>query len=365
MGAKGAKQLNVHSKDGLPVLSVVIVTWNTGHLIGQCLDSLLTDCAHFSTEILVVDNASEDDTLRVLASYPAVRTIALRSNTGFAKGNNVALRQCRGEFILLLNPDTIVHPGAIGALLDGLATQTRAGAAGPRLVLASGQTQVECARNLPRVGNLFPWLLLIDKAEWKFRFRSRTNRGPGGTLLDQFNLLAWSRDQRTEVESVCGACILLRRAAFDQVGLFDELLPMYLDDIDYCRRIRNEGWRIVYEPASVLTHLWKQSSSQASRDGDFYAMGCHAIWVYLAKHDGKGKAALFAAMSAVAGAVRVAVASLLLLLSPRSLRRRQALGMAYGLFRWAWRLPHRVPELNQSRTGNATQRRVVGIGEQL
>ena len=143
-------------------LSVVIVTHNVAHLIGDCLASLARECASLAIEVYVVDSGSTDGTADLVRErFPEIRLRVSGENLGFSVANNLALPECRGRYIVLLNPDTIVHDGALRGLLRYLDEHPSAGAAGPTLRLQNGNIQPECARNLPKVGNLFSWLLLL------------------------------------------------------------------------------------------------------------------------------------------------------------------------------------------------------------
>lgn len=328
-------------------LSVVIVTYNAQHLIGACLDSLQRDCIGITSEVFVVDNGSGDGTVALLRqAYPWVRLIEAGANLGFSAGNNRALALCAGQAVMLLNPDTVVHTGAVPTLLAHLARHADVGAVGPQLRLADGSIQHECARRLPAPGNLWPWLLLLDKLAFKLRAGRplpTSDLAPEGRWYDHFNLLAWPRDRACAVQSICGACMLLRRSALQQVGLLDEASAMYLDDIDYCRRVLNAGWAIHYQPASVITHLWQQSS-HPQRAGDHYALGCHAIWLYLGKHHGAAAAHGFAATAALAALLRWPAAALLALLPGAGHAERvRRLRMSQGLAGWALRWHKRAP----------------------
>ena len=330
-----------------PDLSVVIVTYNAASLIGPCLDSLAADCADLRIEVFVVDNGSSDGTPDLLRrAYPWVRLNATGRNLGFSAGNNQALPLCAGHAVMLLNPDTIVHRGAVPRMLAHLRDHPGVGAVGPMLCLGDGSIQPECARRLPAPGNLLAWLLLLDKLVPHLPGRRQgvaVGDPPAPTWYDGFNLLAWPRQRACAVQSICGACILLRHEVLQQVGLLDETSPMYLDDIDFCRRILDAGWAIHYQPESVITHLWKQSSDPR-RAGDHYALGCHAIWLYLHKHHGRAAARAFEAMAALAAALRLPAAALLAVWpGPTQPRRRYRLSMAQGLARWAWRLQKRPP----------------------
>ena len=330
-------------------LSVVIVTHNVAHLIGNCLDSVRRECNGISSEVFVVDCASSDDTpAAVRRAFPEARLHASPYNLGFSAGNNLALPECRGRYVVLLNPDTVVHPGGLRELMAHLELHPEAGAAGPTLRLGSGEIQSQCAQNLPTVTNMFTWLFLLDKIEWALRFRKRAVAGydrPHSTLLDQFQLLSWGRDKSCEVEMICGACLMVRREVIETIGLLDETSPMFLDDIDYCRRIRDAGWRIHYRAGPTVTHLWKQSSAPLARQGDFYALACHSIYLYLRKHEGRMAAAAFVWTARIASLIRMAAGAAALLFSPSSRRDglERSVAMASGLARWAWPPVRKAP----------------------
>lgn len=363
----GARVLESPALESQPDLSVVIVTFNAAALIGNCLDSLAAACSGLHTEVFVVDNGSADGTPDLVRRFhPAVHLQATGQNLGFSAGNNRALPLCRGRAVMLLNPDTVVQPGAITTLLGHLQAHPEAGAVGPMLRLGDGSIQAECARRLPAPGNLLPWLLLLDKLVHNVQKRWHTvwpanavppaqPDPPPARWYDGFNLLAWPRQQACAVQSICGACLLMRQEVLQQVGLLDESSPMYLDDIDCCRRILDAGWAIHYQPAAVITHLWQQSS-HPQRAGDHYALGCHAIWLYLRKHHGVPAGRAFAAMAALAALLRLPPSALVAAWpgaqQPRRLRR---LRMVQGLARWAWHWPKRPP-----RFGFASERAAAG-----
>jgi len=340
------------SPDGAILLSVVLVTHNSADLIGNCVDSLFRACQGLNVETFVVDSASTDNTVALLGEkYPQVALIASTENIGFSASNNLAIPRCRGRYLLLLNPDTVVYSGAIVELLSYLDDHPRVGAVGPTIRLGDGRIQADCARNLPKVSNLLPWLLLLDKLEWKVRFKETfqptTVHPPPGTLLDRFYLLSWARDTTCETESISGACMLIRREVVQQIHLLDETSPFYLDDIDYCRRIRDAGWQIHYVAGPTITHLWQQSSGRLNRKGTFYALLCHSIWLYLRKHDGPLAGTVFTAMVALAVSIRLPF-TLLAQWFPGEARKvfwAYQLQMILALARWCFHYPKAPPNI--------------------
>ena len=337
---------------GRPALSVVIVTYNAVRLISACLESLRREADGMVLEVFVVDNGSSDGTsARVRSQHPWVQLHDTGCNLGFSAGNNVALPLCRGRLVMLLNPDTIVQPGALRTLCDALQQHPQAGAVGPMLCLADGSIQPESARHLPRPGNLLPWLLLLDKVAARLGLSAlpepnvQDPQAPQGHWFDRFNLLGWQRGTGCAVQSLCGACILMRHEVLQQVGLLDDASPMYLDDIDYCRRILNAGWQIRYVAQARVTHLWQQST-HPQRAGLHYALGLHAVWLYLGKHHGARAAQAFAAMALAAALLRLPPAALVAALPGAGrLERQRRLRMAMGLWTWAWTFPKAPPRL--------------------
>ena len=331
-------------------LSVIIVSYNVERLLADCLHSVARELEGVRHEVFVVDSASSDGTVALVReAFPSVRLIVSAENIGFSAGNNLALPHCRGRKVVLLNPDTIVHPGGLRRLMESLDADRRLGAAGPRLLLADGSIQPESARRLPTAANLICWLFLLDKLEWKLRFgggsRHSVRNPPDATLFDQFYLWSWKRDVSCEVDSISGACVMLRRDVLAEIGTLDEASPLYLDDIDLCRRIRNAGWRIRYCEDARVSHLWQKSSSQLRREADLYELVCHSTWLYLRKHEGRASALLFAATAAVAGVIRVAASMLALPFMPDSTRQacRRQIAMSAALLRWGTRIPKSPP----------------------
>jgi hypothetical protein len=283
------------SADPRPDVSVVIVSWNVRTLLAQCLDSFLTiagltvvphrqqgQIGPRTVDIWVVDNASHDDTIALLAErYPWVRIIASERNLGFTGGNNLALRQCRGRYVLLLNPDTVLTRAAgqldaLSLLADLLDEQPSVGLVGPRLVYGDGSPQSSRRRFPTLTTALFESTLLerwFPHNRWARRYRLEDE--PAATAQ--------------EMDWVTGACMLVRRQALDQVGLFDEAFFMYSEELDLCRRLRAAGWGIVHLPAATVVHYEGQSSGQvaARRQMLFDTSKVR----YFAKHHGAAPAA--------------------------------------------------------------------------
>ncbi|MFV9503204.1 MAG: glycosyltransferase family 2 protein [Oscillochloridaceae bacterium umkhey_bin13] len=233
-------------------IAVVIVSYNTKTLLQACLDSLRA-CT-LPLHIVVVDNASHDGTpAMVRRDFPEVELLALDRNQGFAAGNNAGLRYLAPwpAYLLLLNPDTVVHPGAIEAMVAFLAAHPRVGMVGPRLLNPDGSLQPSAFR--------FPTLLM-----------DTLDLFPPGEVLPGRLYGSWwhgrypqeQGDQPFAIDHPLGACMLVRRAVLDQVGLFDERYFMYSEEVAWCWRIRQARWAIWQQPAARVTHVGGAATSQ-------------------------------------------------------------------------------------------------------
>jgi N-acetylglucosaminyl-diphospho-decaprenol L-rhamnosyltransferase len=231
-------------------LSIILVTWNTRELLAACLAALPAAVEPLQVETWVVDNASSDGTVEMVRDqFPEVRVIANSENRGWAGGNNQALRCSTGRHLLLLNADTEPHPGSLARLVRFLDEHPDAGACGPMLLLPDGSIQGN--------GRVFPtfWKEFLDVSGLRHLALAAYSRRFG-----------WGRDDLTvlaEVDEVSGSCLMARRAAIEQIGLLDERFFMYYDEVDWCRRMKREGWRVFYVPEARVVHHVAASAKQA------------------------------------------------------------------------------------------------------
>ena len=232
-------------------LSIVIVSYNTREFLRACLTSVRESLARspgLHAETFVVDNASGDGSpAMVAAEFPEVKLIVNAENRGFAAANNLAIRQAGGRHVLLLNADTVVRGDALAQLVALLDRNPRVGAAGPRLLNPDGTRQQSVFR--------FPtlWMSLFDFFPLNHRLvNSRLN----GRYPERWH------EHVFPVDHPLGACLIVRRAAIDQVGLLDEGFFMYCEEVDWCLRIRQAGWEILYTPAAEVVHYGGQSTAQ-------------------------------------------------------------------------------------------------------
>lgn len=232
-------------------LSIIIVSWNTCALLADCLHSVQEEIPlkmREAIETIVVDNASTDESVpMVRAQFPWVQLIENRQNRGFAGANNQAIQRSCGQYLLLLNPDTKVMPGAIGDLLQFMETHPEAGAVGPRLLNADGTLQPSCYPT-PTLARECWRLLHMDKLS------------PYGIYW----MHQWSLEETRAVDVIQGAALLLRRDALAQVGVLDEGYFIYSEEVDLCYRIQRAGWHLYWVPRAQVIHYGGQSTQQVA-----------------------------------------------------------------------------------------------------
>lgn len=236
-----------------PKLSVIVVSWNVRDLVLACLESLHKEIAGISAEVIVVDNASSDETVAAVAgAYPDTEIIANRENVGFPRANNQALARATGEYVLFLNPDTVVGAGSVRACLDELEADPAIGMAGCRLELEDGTVQLECARR--------PYLLRHLVIETFYLHMLR----PQSRIFGDHLLSYWDHRGVRDVEAICGAFMLARTSAARDIGGLPDEVFMYHEDLAFCLRMQRAGWRIRYRGDVMTLHRWRGSSSRST-----------------------------------------------------------------------------------------------------
>ncbi|MBN2394322.1 MAG: glycosyltransferase family 2 protein [Anaerolineae bacterium] len=245
-------------------LSIIIVNWNTKELLARCLESigasfvpqdtktvdLLASREPISYEVFVADNASTDGSaVMVREHFPEVHLIENSENVGFARANNQAIPQSTGRYMLLLNSDTEVHPGALEELVQFMEARSQVGGCGPRLLNADGSLQASCHP-----------MLTPGREFWRLMFLDRIWRR---ATYDQQR---WDPSIPRQVEVIKGACFLLKREALDQVGLLDGQYFMYTEEMDLCYRLLQAGWQLWWVPKAVVTHFGEASSKQVAEN---------------------------------------------------------------------------------------------------
>jgi len=233
------------------VLSIVIVNWNSRDFLRQCLASLAAHPSSHPTEILVIDSASYDGAAEMVAAeFPAVRFIQSDENLGFARANNRAAKSATGEFLLFLNPDTEVRAGALDRMVAAAQGVSDAGCIGARLLNSDRSLQTSCVQAYPTVLNQ-----VFDSEFLRRRFRDSRWWGVAALFRND--------PEPVQVEGISGACVLLARALFNEVGGFTEDYFMYAEDMDLSYKVQQSGRRNLYVGNAEVVHHGGESSKKA------------------------------------------------------------------------------------------------------
>jgi len=229
-------------------LSVIIVSYNSGSLVGSNIESLYREGLPEKTEIIVVDNNSKDDTVAFLRSdFPEITLIANKENLGLAKAVNQGIEAASGDYYLMLNPDIIALPNAVKNLVQFMDEHDDVGLAGGKLLSPNGELQHSCYRFYTPLTVLY----------------RRTPLGKtkaGQRAIDRFLMSDFDHASIKDVDWLMGSCYCLRRKAVDQVGGMDERFFLYFEDVDWCRRFWEKNWRVTYVPQATFSHFHQQSS---------------------------------------------------------------------------------------------------------
>lgn len=230
-------------------VSVVVVNWNTRDELRDCLKSALAADSG-SAEIVVVDNASTDGSVEMLhGEFPDVRLIRNAENLGFAAASNQGIKASSGRYVILLNPDCVVHPGAFTELVRFGDAHPEVGIFGIRILNSNGTVFESCRR--------FPTL-----AAGIFRNAILARLFPNNPYIKEYLMADWDHSEVAEVDWVSGAALVARRETLDKIGLLDERFFMYCEDVDIAYRARQAGWKVMYFPGATVVHLRARSSDQ-------------------------------------------------------------------------------------------------------
>ncbi len=252
-------------------LSVVIVSYRCAQLLRECLDSLDANRADVDMEVIVVDNASDDGTAEAAMEYPWVDTEVLLDNIGFAKANNRAMNRSYGRAVLVLNPDTVVPPGALRRCLDKLWAEPDIGVLTPRLIDREGRMDRRCRRGFPTLWSSFCYFTTLD----------RVIPGPRARWYSMGHL---PENQAADVEAVSGAFMLMPADAMRHVGGFDEQFFMYAEDIDLSLRFVEAGYRVHYWPKLDVVHVGAGSNVAGQRPPAANAAYFRTMAPFVRKH---------------------------------------------------------------------------------
>ncbi len=232
-------------------LTIIIVNWNTRELLYNCLHSIFANDQEMTFQVIVVDNASHDKSAdMVRAEFPQVYLISNNENVGFARANNQALPLAKGRHVLFLNSDIEVLPDALPRLVKYLDERPQVGVVGPKILHPDGTSQRSCWRGFPSLRFAFVDAFYL----WRLV--------PHCRLVQSSGLLDIPDDEPIEVDHVLGACMMVCREVINQVGGMDEGFFLFLEETDWCHRIKKAGWKIHFLPTAKIIHVGQQSVHQ-------------------------------------------------------------------------------------------------------
>jgi len=252
-------------------LSIVIVNYNTETLLRSCLKSVYAGANGTPFDIFVADNDSHDGSVAMIQSeFPQVKLIENESNLGFSKANNTLIAQSDANYVLLLNPDTLVVGDAIERVMEYMETHSEVGICGCRVLNTDRTLQLACRRSIPTPKVAF------------YRLTGLSTLFPNSKTMARYNMTYEDPERTHEVDAVSGAFLMIRRKAIEDIGLLDERFFMYGEELDWCLRAKRAGWSVVYYPEAEIIHHKGESTKYNSRKAafEFY----RAMYLFHKKH---------------------------------------------------------------------------------
>lgn len=261
--------------DKRPDVAVVIVTYNSANRIRACLDSLASQGEELSIEVIVIDNGSVDETVSLIRSrYPWVQLVVDLNNRGFAWASNRGIERSNSDVLLLLNPDTCLPLAGLRAAVGRLISDPQVAILGCKLLRPDGTFDHAAKRGFPTPLSSLGYFTHIHKF------------APKGSVFTGYLAPHLNDDEEGFVDAVNGAFMLVRKEAIDEVGLLDEEYWMYGEDLDWCWRFREAGWRVLYWPSMTVTHI-KGGSTDGARGLRLNLSFFRAMWRFYSQHPGQ------------------------------------------------------------------------------
>lgn len=263
--------VNVAESTAKTMLSIIIVNYNAEKFLQRCLSSVYAETKKIPFDVWVVDNNSTDLSVSMVQqNFPQVNLIENKENVGFAKANNQAITNCAGDYILLLNPDTLILRNALEKVVNFMDENPTVGICGCKVLNEDGTLQLACRRSIPTPGVAF------------FRLTGLSRLFPNSKLMAEYNLTYLDSNKAHEVGAVSGAFLLTRRKVVDNIGKLDQRFFMYGEELDWCLRAKKAGWTVMYYPDVEITHYKGECSKNNSRKAafEFY----RSMYLFYKKH---------------------------------------------------------------------------------
>ncbi len=252
-------------------LSIIIVNYNVKEFLQNLLHSIEKASRNLSTEIIIVDNTSDDGSVEFIhEKFPDVKLIANQKNLGFGKANNIGLREAKGQFILLINPDTLVAEDTFDKMIEFFNNHPEVGLAGCKILNPDGTLQLACRRSFPG-----PWTSFTKVTGLSTLF-------PKSKIFAKYNLTYLDENQTYEVDAISGSFMMMRREVYEKIGGFDEMFFMYGEDLDLCYRVQKAGYKVFYVHSTQIIHYKGESTKRSSLDET--KMFYNAMHLFVKKH---------------------------------------------------------------------------------
>ena len=240
------------------MLSIIIVNYNAQKLLQECLSSVYAETTQIRFDVWVVDNNSNDDSVAMVEKeFPEVKLIKNNENCGFAKANNMAMSRANSDYVLFLNPDTIICGNAIEKTVQFINENNRVGIVGCRVLNEDGTLQLACRRSIPTPSVAF------------YRLTGLSKLFPNSKKMAKYNLTYLDIDKPHEVDAVSGAFLMIRQEVVDEIGMLDERFFMYGEELDWCLRTKKAGWTVMYYSDADIIHYKGECSKSNSRKAAF------------------------------------------------------------------------------------------------
>jgi GT2 family glycosyltransferase len=303
----------------LPKLSVIIVTFNSEKFLKDCLESVYSQQTDFPFQVIIVDNSSYDNSVSFITeNFPKVEIIKNSNNVGFALANNEGVRHSEAEFIMFLNPDTILKNNALQTLVDFMILHPQAGIVGPKIFNVDDSLQ-RTGVSFPSAWNLLTEILFLDKIF------------PYSKVFGGHRKLYLNPGQIHEVDYLQGSCLLATRPVLDEVGLFDDTFFMYFEETDLCYRVKKKDYKIIYVPDSAIVHIG--GSGMSYYDKKRLILYHQSYVQFLKKHYSQNQQSIIILFLLVRAIVRGIILFMMGLLSAG--KNKQLLNRSQGYFRSA------------------------------
>ncbi len=252
-------------------LSIIIVNYNVKEFLQNLIHSIEKASLHLTKEIIVVDNASDDGSIEFIREkFPQIKLIANKVNLGFGKANNLGLKEAKGKFILLINPDTLIAEDTFDKMIEFFNRKPEAGLAGCKIINPDGTLQLACRRSFPG-----PWTSFTKVTGLSSLF-------PKSKFFAKYNLTYLDENQTYEVDAISGSFMMMRKEVYQKVGGFDEQFFMYGEDLDFCYRVQSAGFKVFYVHTTQIIHYKGESTRRSNIDETklFY----NAMHLFVKKH---------------------------------------------------------------------------------